>query len=144
MLELSDIYAALDAQQAEIFVYDIGFTSAATIEMNDRYAVFFDPALCRTAAALKLCLAHECGHCATGATHRLASKWDIISRHEYKADRWAIERFLPFDALCDAIQIGYCEAWQLAEYFDVPQIFIEKALCHYLQHKNLHFDGTSN
>lgn len=143
MLEFSHIYAALRAQQAELFVYDIGFTPAATIEMNDRYAVFFDPNLCRSTATLKLCLAHECGHCATGATHRLASEWDIISRHEYKADRWAIEHFLPFSEMCEAAQNGYRETWQLAEYFDVPQVFIEKALCHYLQHKNLQFDDSA-
>ncbi len=133
MLSLSQIYTALEQQQAALYVWPIEFSPAATIEMGDRYAVFFDPSLCRTTAALKEVLAHECGHCATGATHTLASEWDIISRHEYKADRWAIEQFLPYEVLCSAAENGCCEAWQLAEYFDVPQAFVEKAMCYYAQ-----------
>lgn len=131
MVSLAQIYDALDAQKAGVYVYGIGFAPAATLEVNGKFAVFFDPARVQTTAALKACLAHECGHCATGATHVTASPWDIIAKHEYKANRWAIEAFLPYDALCRAMAGGCREAWQLAEYFDLPQEFIERALNHY-------------
>ena len=139
MVSMAQIYKALDAQNAHIFVYDIGFAPAATVEVNDQYAVFFDPKLVRSTAMLKECLAHECGHCATGATHHLVSEWDLVSRHEYKANRWAMEQFLPFEDLRTAVQAGLTEPWQLAEYFDVPERFVRKALYHYTEIRCLHF-----
>lgn len=143
MILLSDIYAAIDKQGAKMFVYPIDFTPAATIEYGVSYAVFFDPSRCINMAAAKHCLAHECGHCATGATHRLSSRWDIISKHEYKANRWAIENFLPYDTLTAAMQTGLTEPWQLADYFDMPQPFIEAAIEHYAVHKEKNFAETT-
>lgn len=139
MVSMAEIYHALDEQDAKLFVYDIGFASAATLEMNGAYAVFFDPARVRSTAALKECLAHECGHCATGATHHMSSRWDLISRHEQKANRWAIERFLPFASLCEALRGGLETPWQLAEHFDFPQEFIEKVLHYYTETHGLSF-----
>lgn len=139
MVSLSEVYDALREQDARLFVYDIGFSAAATIEQDGKYAVFYDPAAVRTTAALKECLAHECGHCATGATHRVASPWDLVEKHEYKANRWAIERFLPYAALCRAMRAGLTEPWQLAEWFDVPQSFIERAVAYYQEARGLRF-----
>ena len=139
MILLSDIYKAIDKQGAKLFIYPIDFTPAATIEYNGSYAVFFDPSRCISIAAAKDCLAHECGHCATGSTHSLSSRWDIISKHEYKANRWAIENFLPYETLAQAIKTGLTEPWQLADYFDMPQTFIEAAIEHYKVHKEKSF-----
>lgn len=133
MVTLTQVYTALDAQGARVYPYPIEFTKAATIEIGDSYAVFFDAALVKTVPELKACLAHECGHCAMGATHRVASPWDLIERHENKANRWAFEQFLPYLSLQDAIAQGFIEAWQLAEYFDMPQSFIEEAVQYYTQ-----------
>lgn len=139
MVSLGDVYDALREEDVRLYVYDVGFAPAATMETNGKYAVFYDPAAVRTTRTLKECLAHECGHCATGATHRTSSPWDLVERHEYKANRWAVERFLPYKALCDAMRAGYTEPWQLAEWFDLPQSFIERALHHYRDVRGLSF-----
>lgn len=143
MVTLAEIYDALQAQDVRVFLYDIGFAPAATIESSGKYAVFCDPKLLRTTAALKECLAHECGHCATGATHHVASPWDLVEKHEYKANRWAIEQFLPYGALCDAMRSGMTESWQLAEYFDLPQEFIERAIHYYIDARGFDFSEVS-
>ncbi|WP_101697023.1 ImmA/IrrE family metallo-endopeptidase [Clostridium minihomine] len=80
---------------------------------------------------MKCVLAHELGHCATGCTHKVSSLLDLIEKHEYKANRWAIEQYIPFDEMSRAIKQGYTERWQLAEYFDMPEPFIQKALNYY-------------
>lgn len=139
MVTLAEIYDALQAQDVRLFLYDIGFVPAATIESSGKYAVFCDPKLLRTRTALKECLAHECGHCATGATHTVSSPWDLVEKHEYKANRWAIEHFLPYEALCDAMHSGMTEPWQLADFFDMPQEFIERAVRYYTQARGLDF-----
>lgn len=144
MVSLGDIYDALREEDARLYVYDIGFAPAATMELGGKYAVFYDPSAVRTTRALKECLAHECGHCATGATHRAASPWDLVEKHEYKANRWAIERFLPYGALCEAMRGGLAEPWQLAEWFDLPQRFIERALAYYRDARGLRFSGCDD
>ena len=43
----------------------------------------------------------------------------------------AIQKLVPVDELEDAISLGYSEPWELAEYFDVTEDFIKKAVCYY-------------
>jgi hypothetical protein len=129
--ELSEIYKDAGNQNIRLFIHHIGFADAATIELNGQYGIFLDPSCFDTLKRYKEALVHEIGHCATGCTHKVSSPLDIIQRHEYKADRWAIERYLPYEALNEAITSGYTEAWELAEYFDLPENFIVKALTYY-------------
>lgn len=140
MVELSQIYEDLTAQGARIIPYDIGFSPAALIERNGQYGVFIDFAQCGTIPRVKAVLAHEAGHCATGCTHTLNSPWDLIEKHEYKANRWAFERYLPPDALLCAMRAGCTQSWQLAEWFDLPQKDVERALYYYTQCRGLNFN----
>ena len=124
---------------AGIHPYSIGFAGAATIEMGGQYGIFVDFEKLGGLAEYKAALAHELGHCATGCTHRVSSPHDLICRHEYKADRWAIQRYLPFEALQQAIWDGCAEPWQLAERFGVPEKTIRRALHYYTQARGRRF-----
>ena len=74
-----------------------------------------------------VCFAHELGHCETGAFYNRYSKFDVISKHEYKADKWAVQRLMPVEELLSAVEKGYTEAWELAEYFGVTEDFVRRA-----------------
>lgn len=128
MVELNSLYEDMRTQQVALYTYDVGEETSVTIELNDQYAIFLDPFRVGSIPEMKRILAHELGHCATGCTHKVSSPIDLVEKHEYKANRWAIERYIPFDELCSAIKYGYTERWQLAEYFDLPEAFIQKAL----------------
>lgn len=65
------------------------------------------------------------------ATHEVNSPFDLVAKHEYKADKWAIERALSVDELDDAVAEGHTEIWDLAEYFGVTEDFMRKAVCWY-------------
>ncbi len=80
---------------------------------------------------MKGAIAHELGHCATRCTHKVSSSLDLVEKHEYTANRWAIEQYLPFDAMNDAMEQGYVETWALADYFDLSEDFILKAIKYY-------------
>lgn len=112
---------------------------AATIEMNNSYAVFIDPHCFSSIAEMKEAIAHEVGHCATGCTHKVSSTLDLVSKHEYKANRWAIERYLPFDDIRSAIKAGYTEPWELADYFGVSEPFIKRAIYYYTEFQGKQF-----
>lgn len=129
-MRLEEVYKDAEKQGAKIFPWDIGFADAATIEMGGKYGIFIDFRRCRSVNDFAWRLAHEVSHCATGCTHRLSSPYDLIEKHEYKANRRQIETYLPLKELRKAVAEGYREPWQLADYFGVPQEGIEKAL-HY-------------
>lgn len=81
-------------------------------------------------------LAHELGHCVTGAFYNQYSNYDCRQRHENRADKWAVKQLIPVDQLDDAIAAGYTEIWELADYFGVTEDLARKAVCYYV-HGNL-------
>lgn len=81
-------------------------------------------------------LAHEVGHCATGAFYNRYSSLDILQKHENRADKWAIRHLIPVESLDAAVADGYCEICDLAEHFGVSEDFMKKAVCLYT-HGNL-------
>lgn len=129
-MQLEEVYQDAQKQGARIYPWDIGFADAATIEIGGRYGIFIDFRRCQSMADFGWKLAHEVSHCATGCTHRLASSFDLIEKHEYKANRRQIETYLPLEELRKAMAKGYREPWQLAEVFNVPEEAICRAL-HY-------------
>lgn len=74
------------------------------------------------------CFAHELGHCMTGSFYRGHSPFELRTKHEYTANKWAINTLIPFPALIRAGENGCQELYQFAEYFDVSENFIQKAI----------------
>lgn len=128
MVELSAIYNEIETQGITLITQDIGFADAATIEVDGKYGIFLDLSCFESVPKYKAILIHELGHCATGCTQKVSSPLDLVEKHEYKANRWAIEQYIPFEELQTAIKQGNTERWLLAEHFDLPEPFIQKAL----------------
>lgn len=72
-------------------------------------------------------LAHELGHHKTGSFYNAHSKADLRCRHEYQADKWAVQTLLAPDALQAAISNGYASMWDIAEFFSVTTAFVSRA-----------------
>ena len=129
----------LNSAGADLYWYPIGFSDAATLEMGKQYGVFIDQTKFSTVRRMKSAIAHEIGHCATGCTHKVSSPLDLIEKHEYEANRWKIEHYLPFEVLNDAMKRGYVESWALADYFDVPEEDIIMAVRYYINRRGMKF-----
>ncbi len=95
---------------------------------NGKCFIGIDPFEIETTAEERVHLAHEIGHCETLSFYNIYSSLDIREKHEEKADRWAVSRLIPACELAAAIKCGYCETWSLAEFFDVTEDFIRKAI----------------
>ncbi len=76
-------------------------------------------------------LAHEVGHCKTGSFYNINNRLDVRAKRERRADRWAIEYLIPIKKLKAAMRAGYTEYWDLAEFFNVTEPFIHKAVDYY-------------
>jgi len=143
MIEFSDLYKEIQKQGIYVFQYNVGKNKSVTIEMNKKYGIFIDMSAFSSLGESKRALAHEIGHCATGATHKACSSLDLISQHEYRANRWAAEHFLPFKELQQAMRMGYSEPWQLAEYFNISEKAVRWALRYYTESRGLSFNTES-
>ena len=78
-----------------------------------------------------VCLAHELGHCMTGAFYNCYARLDCRRRQENKADKWAVVQLITAEQLDQAVADGCGTLWELAEYFGVTEAFMQKAVCWY-------------
>ena len=133
MKPLQELYRY--AEQENIAVDRFPLQSRQALSLMDERGncyVAIDPARLCGEADERAKLAHELGHCATGAFYNRYSDFDCRQRHENKADKWAIQTLVPVEALDAAIASGCTELWELAERFDVTEDFIRKAVCYYV------------
>lgn len=142
MRELTDIYKWFEDRDILLFDRQLPFSNAqskaVTIRLlsNGVTGVFLDRGHIETAAEEAVTLLHEGGHCATGTTHAIVSPFDLISKHEYKADKWAVQDAVSKEELEAARKAGYREIYELADFFNLTEAFIMKIVCWY-DHGNL-------
>lgn len=132
---LSKLYNKIIENNISLFDYRIPNNIGATVEMEGSYGIFVDFDKIETLYDEFKCVAHEYGHCISGSTHKLMSKFDLIEKHEYRANKSAILELLPSDKIDEAINAGCKELWEISEYLDMPQDFVEKAINFY-KHTN--------
>lgn len=140
MFELSEFYQYCRENQIDVIPYSGMPGEGATLRDADQYAIFLDFAqICSTRLLRGVCC-HEQGHAATGALHKLSSPFELVERSEYRANRWAAERYMTADDFREAFSAGYTELWELAEYFDLPEQDIKKALTYWSEQRAVDFN----
>ena len=130
-MNVISLYKEIENMGASFYHWDLSNEQVATIEIGRRYGVFMDFDTIETAAEETVLVAHEGGHISTGSTHQVNSPYEIIKQHENHADKWAIKKLIPKDELDKAVSEGHTEVWDLADYFNVTEEFIRKAVCWY-------------
>lgn len=139
-MDFADVYQDVKNVGAKVYPYEIGFCDAATIELDGQYGIFLDFKKFCTMRDILWALEHEVAHCATGCTHKLSSSYDLIEKHEYKANRYAIEKYLSFQDLHAAMRSGYSTVADLADHFNVPEVAIKKALHYWTECRGINFN----
>ena len=137
MLPLIDLYR--QAEELNIPVCHLPLPETGSLSVMDgegRCAIGLDLPSRHTETELRVRLAHELGHCVTGSFYNRHSPADLRRLHENRADRDAIRRLIPVEALDEAVAAGITDQWDLAEHFGVDLPCLQKALCLYV-HGNL-------
>jgi hypothetical protein len=62
-----------------------------------------------------------------------------VERSEYRANRWCAQHYLTAEDFRTAFSHGCSEPWELAEYFDLPQEDVQKALSYWTQCRGIDF-----
>lgn len=128
MKSIEQLYDDLSARGIMFFNYSSVDSPAVAMEDDCASAIFVNENLVCTEAEEKEVVAHEAGHIFTGSLHRTETTGDVIARHEYWADQFAVQDLLPVEELIEAFQEGYTEIWQLAEWLNHTEEFIKRAI----------------
>ncbi|MBQ8574792.1 MAG: ImmA/IrrE family metallo-endopeptidase [Clostridia bacterium] len=131
MRNLNELYQIAQNENIDVYCLDLLATKSLSMCRNGKSAIAIDPFTLLDSSEEAVLLAHELGHCVTGSFYNLYSDFDIVAKHELRADKWAIKKLVPKDELNNAFEHGIVEPWDLAEYFDVTEDFIIKAVKFY-------------
>ncbi len=126
-----NLYKIAEKDGICIDFFNLPQTSSVSIEYNGKYYIGIDTRFCGRVTKERVLLAHELGHCKTAAFYNMYSPFENREKYEKKADKWAINYLVPRDRLKKAIKQGNCCIPSLAQYFDVTEEFMEKALKYY-------------
>ncbi len=131
-MTLSNLYDIAEYDNVNVFSFDLEKTESVSLLLDGQCHIAINPLKLINESDEKVKLAHELGHCETGAFYNQYSPFDIRSKHENTANKWAIKKLIPEDELKEACK--YCRnRWELSEHFGVTEDFMQKALDYYLQ-----------
>lgn len=130
-MNLDKVYQKIQNNNIEVFNFGLPNIKSVSVEADNKYGIFINRKEIADFDEEFLVATHEYGHCMTGSTHPPYSPLDIVSKHEYRADRKAVLDFLPIDKIKSAIKDGCRSAYEFSEYLDVPEQFVVKAIQHY-------------
>lgn len=132
MTGLLDLYQLADDHGHDVYWYTDENISAVSVmdETDGSCAIAINPFKLENSADEKYKLAHELGHCECGAFYNRYSQFDLVTKHERRADRWAIKKLLPKEELRAAIRDCRNKS-EIAEMFEVPEELVDKAVCYY-------------
>ena len=130
-MNIDEVYAKIQNNGIEVIHFGLPNIKSVSVEADSRYGIFINHNEIENSDEEFIVATHEYGHCMTGSTHPPYSPLDIISKHEYRADRRAILDFLPIDRIKSAIEDGCRYAYEFSEYLDLPEQFVIKAFQHY-------------
>lgn len=128
-MEIDELYQFADRNGIDVDWMPMRRASSLSVMLPDgSTAIAIDLMSVGSTANHKCGLGHELGHCVTGSFYNRYTPYDIVARHEKRADKWAIHRLVPLSDLKAAVKAGYTQLWELADYFDVTEDFMRKAI----------------
>lgn len=117
------------AQSHNIDIYPLHFEEAVAMSVPDHIAI--DYRKVANERHEKEVLMHEISHNETGTFYGSQCPLETRQRLEFRADKWAFQHLVPIEELTIAVHQGYTEIWELAEYFDVSEPVVRKAVAYY-------------
>lgn len=131
-MDVLDLYRHAEQQGIEIDWFPMRKAESLSVMLGDgSCSIAIDPYHIRSNQDEKMKLSHEIGHCDTGAFYNKYALLDRRQKQEYKANKSSIFKLMPIRELKSALRKGFREMWELAEYFDVPHDFAERAITMY-------------
>ena len=140
MFELSQFYDYCRRNRVDVIPYRGMPQPGATLRDGSHMAVFLDFSQIMSTRLLRGICAHELGHAATGALHKVSSPYELWERSEYRANRYVAQKYLTAEEFREAFRAGCREPWELAEFFDLPEQDVKNALTYWSERRGIDFN----
>ena len=127
---IENAYGTLEDMGVDIFMCPL--SSFTALAHPDGY-LGVNPFLLRDGADELAMLIHEEGHFATGTFYQLDSPYAVREHQENVACRYGYKKYYSPARLRAAMRKGFCEPWQLAEYFGLPEAYVRGMLAYYAE-----------
>ena len=126
----ADFMEIAERSGVEILRFAFPLVDSMSTEISGRCYIGLDCSRSRTTAEEQACIGHELGHCLYGGFYTRQTPFDIVERHEVRADHWYIRQAIPRKTLFDLLRKGY-DAWEIAERLDTTEEYVRRAYYYY-------------
>lgn len=131
-MNLAELYNTADRNNIKVDCFRLNNQPCLSVQDNNYNCyIAVDPVKLKSEKQERELLAHELGHCMTGAFYTCSSPLQVRGQMEWRATLWAIKKLIPKDELQKAVKNGIIELWELAERFEVSEDIMQKAVEYY-------------
>ena len=100
----ADFYKVAAENHVEVLRYPMPIIGSMSTEVNGACYIGLDNSKPCTYAEEQARIGHELGHCLYGGFYSMATPFDIVERHEVRADHWYIRHAIPKQVLFDLLK----------------------------------------
>lgn len=134
-MNLIELYNIADESNIKVDCFELENQPCLSIQDEDYNCyIAIDPMQLNSERQEREYLAHELGHCETGAFYSRYSPLSSRGQMEYRATLWQIKKLIPKNEFNEALKGGIIELWELAEHFEVSEDLMKKAIKYYIQY----------
>ena len=109
-MKTTDLYQEAKDTDIPILILDIPKTGSMCMQSESgRCYIGMDYGVLPEESVRRVHLAHELGHCKTGAFYNRWAARDVRKKHENRADKWVVNKLMPVDELDQAVADGHTE-----------------------------------
>ena len=121
-----DLYTYAEKRHIAIDTMKIKSKKSFSCTYGGRDFIAIDEQAMESSAEERTHLAHELGHCETGAFYDVDAPEQVRSKAESQATRWAVKKLIPKKEFEVLLKKGL-QRWELAEHYNVTEDFIQQA-----------------
>lgn len=131
----ADFYKVAAENCVEILRYPMPIVGSVSTEVDGNYYIGLDSTQTCTYAEEQARIGHELGHCLYGGFYSRSAPFDIVERHEVRADRWYIQHAIPKQILFNLLKRGR-DSSEIAEILDITEDYIRRAYYYYKENES--------
>lgn len=132
----SDFYKVAAENHVEVVRRPLPIVGSMSTEIDGRCYIGMDSSHAYTYAEEQARIGHELGHCLYGGFYSITMPFDIVERHEVRADHWYIRHAIPKDMLLGLLKQGR-DACEIAELLDTTEEYVRRAYYYYKDNEDV-------
>lgn len=139
----ADFYKVAAENNVEILYRPLPITGSMSTEICGQCFIGLDNSRSYTYAEEQARIGHELGHCLYGGFYSIKMPFDIVERHEVRADHWYIRHAIPKQQLFAMLKQGR-DACEIAELLDTTEEYVRRAYYYYKDNEELTEEELEN